>query len=140
MVRQACEDSNKENYFRLSISRDTINWWRYDYRPTYFNSAWKNQQFDYPQLALTNNYLYITTNMVGVDGSKKAIISQWNLANLAKATPISPKFSYQDAGTVMRTVTPAQGASDIMFFGTHLTNEKMRIYKWVEATDRLRIF
>jgi hypothetical protein len=138
--RQACEDSNKENYFRLSISRDTINWWRYDYRPTYFNSAWKNQQFDYPQLALTNNYLYITTNMVGVDGSSKAILSQWSLANLAKATPISPKFGYQDAGRALRTVTPAQGASDIMFFGTHLTNERMRIYKWVEASDRLEYF
>jgi hypothetical protein len=140
-IRQAHEDSDGDNYFRLSVSRDTIHWLYYDVRPTNFNPAWKKQQLDFPQLALTNDYLYLTSNMGGRDGSSKAIMSQVSLESLAAGVPIDIRYSYYDTGfDTKRTVTPVQGASNIMFFGTHLTNERMRIYRWIESSDQLKIF
>ena len=140
-------DSNGENYFRLSISRDALNWWIYDGRPTDFNSAWKKQRWDYPQLALTDNSLYITTNMGGAEGASKSVILKWSLDSLAKAAPTNIKVRYleylldQDHPIKsMHTITPVQGASNIMFFGTHLTNDRMRIFKWVDTSDRIEQF
>jgi hypothetical protein len=131
--RQANEDTNNENYFRLGISRDTVNWWYYDIRPTLFSTAWANQWWDYPQLALTDNYLFITSNMF--DGTSRAVIAKVSLSSLASGSSIVFNyFEHPFEGRGRRTVTPIQGATDTMYLGTHLSNDQMRIYKWPEAS------
>lgn len=140
--RQAGKDSNGENYFRLAISRDTLSWWYYDIRPTLFSSTWNNQWWDYPHLALSNNYLFLTSNVFnGLDGMTsptRAVLAKVSLDDLANARPISFLFlehPFESQGR--RTVTPVQGATDTMYFGTHLTNDRMRIYKWPESSGTI---
>lgn len=133
--RQAIQDdTNHENYFRLAISRDTINWWYYDIKPTNFSSEWTKQWWDYPQLALTNNYLFITSNMFD-DNISRAVVSSVPLKDLAADSAITFLYFEQSfEGQGSRTLTPVQGATDTMYIGTHFSNDQMRIYKWPEGS------
>lgn len=140
--RQAVKDSNGENYFRLAISRDTLTWWYYDIRPTLFSSAWNNQWWDYPHLALSNNYLFLTSNVFnglsGMTSPSRAILAKVSLDDLANARTIFFLYlehPFESQGR--RTVTPVQGATDTMYFGTHLSNDMMRIYKWPETSGTI---
>jgi hypothetical protein len=137
--RQANRDSVGENYFRLAISTDTVHWWYYDIKPSFFNSSWTKQWWDYPHLAISNNYLFITSNVF--DGTSRAVMSKVSLVSLAAHSAISFGFfehPFQAQGR--RTVTPVQGATDTMYFGTHLSNDQMRIYKWPDASNTISWF
>lgn len=129
--RQGIETANGQNRFRLGVSVDALNWWFYNISPKDFNSKWTNQSWDYPQLALSNKYLYISSNIFQPDGSfLRTVISRWSLDDLGHAaTDIS--FNYYDDGSVF-TFTPVQGATDTMYWASHLSNSRMRIYEWPE--------
>jgi hypothetical protein len=138
--RQAVRDSNGENYFRLAISRDTLSWWYYDIRPTLFSSTWNNQWWDYPHLALSNNYLFLTSNVFnglsGMTSPTRAVLAKVSLDDLSNARTIFFLYlehPFESQGR--RTVTPVQGATNTMYFGTHLSNDRMRIYKWPESSN-----
>jgi len=149
--RQAGTDVHGVNYFRLAISRDTLSWWYYDVKPTLFNSAWKPQWWDYPHLALTNDYLFLTSNVFNCieymeDGIKKtcptlpsrAVMAKVSLDDLANVRPIYFLYLEQPFdGHGRRTVTPIQGATDTMYFGTHLSNDHMRIFKWPQSSGTI---
>jgi hypothetical protein len=129
--RQGIEIANGQNRFRLGVSADALNWWFYNISPKDFNSKWTNQSWDYPQLALSNKYLYISSNIFQPDGSfLRTVISRWSLDDLGNAaTDVS--FNYYDDESVF-TFTPVQGATDTMYWASHLSNSRMRIYEWPE--------
>jgi len=149
--RQAETNVLGGNYFRLAISRDTLSWWYYDVKPTLFSSAWKTQWWDYPHLALTNDYLFLTSNVLKCDEliedgiikkcpplPSRAIMAKVSLDDLANARDISFLYLEQPFdGDGRRTVTPIQGATDTMYFGTHLSNDRMRIYKWPQTSGTI---
>jgi Putative peptidoglycan binding domain len=126
--RQGDKDANLENIAKLGISHDATNWWFYEIRPTDLNVSWKNQWFDYPHMALGNNYLYITSNIFS-DKFQRSVIMRISLNDLANA--VAPEFTYyQDTPF---TFTPIQGATDTMYWASHLSTSAMRLYKWSEA-------
>jgi hypothetical protein len=140
--RQALKDTSGENYFRLAVSSDTLNWWYYDIRPTLFSSTWNNQWWDYPHLALSNNYLFLTSNvfngLAGMTSPSRAVLAKVSLDDLASASTIFFQYlehPFESQGR--RTVTPVQGTTDTMYFGTHLSNDMMRIYKWPESSGTI---
>lgn len=127
--RQGLETANGQNRFRLGVSADTLNWWFYNVSPKDFNSEWTNQTWDYPQLALSNKYLYISSNVFQADGNfLRTVISRWSLDDLGKAST-NVSFNYYDDESVF-TFTPVQGATDTMYWAAHLSNSRMRIYEW----------
>jgi F5/8 type C domain len=129
--RQGIETANGQNRFRLGVSADALNWWFYNISPKDFNSQWTNQSWDYPQLALSNKYLYISSNVFKPDGSfLRTVISRWSLDDLGNAAT-NVSFNYYDDETVF-TFTPVQGATDTMYWAAHLSNSRMRIYEWPE--------
>ena len=135
--RQEWPEGTGENYFRLGISKDTLNWWFYDVKPTLFSDGWKNQWWDGPQLALSNNYLFLTSNLIEGEKGSRAVLAKVSLDDLSNMRSISFVFAESPLTEgALRTVTPVQGATDTMYFGTHMSNEIMRVYQWPETESR----
>jgi hypothetical protein len=136
--RQGISDSNGDNRFRLGVSKDASSWWFYNIKATNFNAAWAGTWFDYPQLALGNNYLYIATNMFDKSSSyERTLISRWNLNQLSTASAVS--FTYYTTTGEFNFV-PVQGATTTMYFAVHHSNSQMILYKWPETSSSISIY
>lgn len=128
----------KENIVSIAISKDTIKWNVYNIKPTTLNSSWREHRFDYPYLALGDKYLYASTDKINDERTASgasitrnvAVIMRISLDDLASANPAS--LSYY-ASKNKYTYTMVHGATDTMYWATHLSNEKMRVYKWKES-------
>ena len=129
-------DSNGENRFRLGISSDTTNWLFYNISPKNFNGTWTHQFWDYPQLALSNKYLYISSNMFDQSGKLlRTIISRWSLHDLSVGQS-NVSFSYYSDESLFN-FTPVQGATDTMYWASHVSNSRMRIFRWSDTQSAI---
>ena len=135
--RQGLKDANGENRFLLSVSKDGQTWTSYSIHPTVVNQNWKNSWWDYPHLAISNNKLYITSNMFDKsDRFVRSVITQWDLKQLSLGTTVNFWYYFE---TNQFNYTPVQGATDTMYWAVHNTNAQMRIYKWTESTNTINI-
>ena len=131
--RQGTENANGENRFRLGVSTDALTWQFYNVSPTNFNSAWRHQSWDYPQIALGNKYLYICSNIFDVGGNfVRTVISRWSLNDLTNAVT-NVSFNYYTDASVFN-FTPVQGATDTMYWAAHVSDSRIRIYEWSETS------
>jgi hypothetical protein len=122
-------------------------WSFYDFRPTDLGgAAWANTWFDYPDMAVTDKYLHITTNSfttngtapIGDDGWGRAIALRIPLDDLKnRAQTVTPQvFSNASSGSWRLT----QGATGTMYFGGHdPTNHggRVEIYGWADDQTNL---
>jgi hypothetical protein len=161
--RQGHYNCSGENRSVLGVSSDGITWQFRDLKPTQIDDKLKNSWFDYPQLALSNNFLYITTNINTLNlGAKESCLTgqtdiKWKkfsfihniktystiiripLDDLSKSlsnSSRSPEFDfYFKNNETGITFTPVQGAKDVMYWANldKGGNDKMRIYSWKES-------
>ena len=130
--RQGISDQNGENLVKLSVSKDGLKWWTYNLEPIDLNQTWTNQWFDYANIALGNNSLYLTTNVFDENNEfLRSLIIRMSLDDLSNALPLTIDAYYDTSGDVF-TFTPVQGAKDVMYWASHLTNSEMRVYTWPE--------
>jgi hypothetical protein len=113
-----------ENFFALGISSDLKNWTFYAVKPTDIDSTWTKQWFDYPQIALGNKYLYITTNVqrteiLGIKESLHTLIIRISLDDLKRG--LDAEFSFFQDSSGSKSFAPVQGARDIRS-GVKVTN------------------
>lgn len=127
-------DTTSENVLRLAVSKNTSTWATYDIKPAFLNPSWKGIWLDNPILALGDKFLYITANLYPINASENslatAMIIRISLDDLSHFQPAS--FSFY-ASPKKFFFTPVQGASDTMYWATHISNEIMRIYEWKES-------
>lgn len=118
-----------ENRFMLGVSKDALTWVFYSITPTLFNSAWTNQWFDYPHIALSNNHLWITSNMFNKAGQfVRTVISSWPLSPLSLGQTVNFQYFFE---TQEFNFTPVQGSTtDTMYFAVHHSNAQMKLYRW----------
>ena len=124
------DDSANENRVRIGFSNDAITWTMFDIIPSSMDDSFVNTEFDFPELATTDNYLYITTNAFDLEEEEEdmtAVIMRISLDSVVDRGTIELE-SYWSPET--HTFTPVQGAKDKMYWATHLTNDMMRIYEW----------
>ena len=130
--RQGIANDNGENLVKISVSDDASNWWTYNIRPTDFDPTWTNQWFDYAHFAIGDQYLYFTTNVFSLDGEFiRSVIARISLDDLRDAVPPALDVYFDTSGDVF-TFTPVQGAKNVMYWGSHVSNSEMRIYAWPE--------
>ena len=90
--------------------------------------------FDYPDLATSNNYLYVMTNAFSITLADTefvaGIIMRFHLDDLANlVSPIGFDWFEDEFGTIR----PAQGGTGTMYFGSHPDLATVRIFSWAEG-------
>jgi len=111
-----------ENSFKLNISGDgAASWCSYTLRPSEVDPAWGTLSFDYPHLALTDHYLYISS-MLLVTGagfaSPRMVLFRMPLDDLAGCSAFRYAYWTSDEGW---SWTPVEnGATTAMYLGDTL--------------------
>jgi hypothetical protein len=128
-----------QNQFKLSVSGDNAaSWCTYTVSPTGVESTWTERWFDYPHLALSNNYLYITTNLFrivpGPDVFDRMVLLRWPLDALEDCAGFDYTFWNTSTGW---SWTPTDGATETMYLGDHRTTSRFFVYAQPESSTSL---
>jgi sugar lactone lactonase YvrE len=131
-------DSSNQNSILLGVSTDASSWWFYSFTPSAVNSAWTGQWFDYPHLALSRDFLYVTSNIFSGPSSTATyaedIVFQLPLQQMS----LGQSFGYQYYSTnTVFAIEPVQGTAGTMYLGTHLSTSSFRIYAWTDNSTTI---
>jgi len=127
-----------QNIFRVAIARphEAVlgNWYYYD-----FVSA-TNTEWDYPDLCLSNDYVYYFTNRgaYGAGTVNNSFVFRLPLDPLS--TGVGFGYGYLDFGANgfgNLSWHCARGARDIVYFASHNTTSQVRIFRWAENSGSL---
>jgi hypothetical protein len=135
----------RANIDRLSLSRDLEHWVAYDLISTDVlgETGIIRAVFDYPDIVLTDRYFYLTTSVYS-DNPTFGLILRISLDDLSNSLdqPANnlPAINYEFVlDRNIETITPVNGASNPMYFGSHLPNNSnmMKIYTWFDDSPTL---
>jgi hypothetical protein len=127
----------KSNTARLAVARgENRRWSYYDFTPELVG-GWQNEWFDYPDVAASDNFLYITTNAFSTVGSEpftRAVVMRVSLDELDRLGELRIHYlSQSDVGSLQAV----EGSGQTMYFGTH-SGSGLRVYAWPEASATLQ--
>jgi hypothetical protein len=132
-------EKNGTNTLRLAVKHgdtlgnDAWQWW--DFRPETTNPAWTQQWFDYPDVELSNNYLYISSNVFRADNNQwtRSVVLRLPLDTLAASGSLSYRYWTTTDNFALRCT---RGARDRMYFASHNSNSQLRVFTWRESDDQ----
>ena len=130
------QDDGNTNTQRLAVARsqaDVINnnWIVYDFTPDNFGFAASGFSLDFPDLSVSDNFLYFSTNVFTISTGQfsGAVVARFPLNEIARGQGLNyGYFSTPDFGTLRCT----HGAHDIMWFASHRTTSMITIWRWPE--------
>lgn len=139
------------NTFKLSISNNGgASFWTYTTAPTNVNGGWTNRWFDYPNMQVGADYLYMTWNLFDTKGTAgtgddtwdRSIILRWPLDSLAAAAGFG--YNYYNTASWF-TLVPAQGTNHTAYFASNWpstapTNNRLLIIRWNEDSGSLTLY
>jgi hypothetical protein len=135
--RQGIADAAGKNLIKLSVSTDGgVTFATYTLAPTNFDPALTNQWLDYPHMATSNNYLYLTSNIYNSsDAATGKILVRIPLAQLALGAAINT-LSWKEGPSP--TFTPVQGATTAMYLGSAVSSAgSFKVYTQLESQTTL---
>src|SRR5215212_2759130 len=122
------------NTLRIAVKRGTgggVYDFFHDLVPGDVNPLWSDERFDYNSAALSNHYLYITTNVFTGDAFTRAAVFRIPLDGLASGGALTYNlFSTTQNGSLRCT----QGATDVMYFGDNQFGSQVRVFTWPESS------
>lgn len=130
---------------RIAVFRNTRGgitpggWITYDILPSAVGGPATGEWLDYPDLALSDDFLWLTTNVFSTtaDTFTRSVIIRVPLDNLLAGSPAPLTFYSQNTVGTFKMV---QGAKDVMYFASHLDTATMRIFQWPETSGTINIF
>ncbi len=103
----------------------------YDFQPQDIGMP-AGDWYDYPQIALGNNYLYFTANAFKSDLTfDGTVVLRLPLDGLASGLG----FDYTGFVLGYFNLTPVQNAANTMYFATQNDSATLRVYQWPEGGD-----
>jgi len=122
------------------------NWSYYDFTPQTIG-GWNNEWFDFPDLALSRDHLYISVNSFATNGTEgasddrfaRAVVLRLPLAQIAADEPVSVEHFDTEQSFSFRLT---QGAQDVMYFGSHdFANfgQGIEVYAWPEDSNQISL-
>lgn len=135
---QYVEDSNG-NTGRLAVAHGndiaSQQWRYYDFTPQSVG-GWTNEWFDFPDLAVGDKYLYITTNVFKTQTNQftRAVILRIPLDKLQGYQGLN--YDHFDT-TQDFSLRPTQGATDTMYFANHVSEDTLRVFTWPENSTTI---
>jgi hypothetical protein len=159
--RADLQGNSKENTLRLAVSTgDEIQkqcWHYYDLVPSRVG-AWTNEWFDFPDLALSDNHIYVATNVFSTictpignpncdyrfTRSTLIRLPLRGLKEAKSAVPLAAQYFALDQNPQNTgTLRPTQGARGTMYWGTHKTQglqNQIRVHAWPEQSSTIESF
>lgn len=131
--------------FRIALFRNTQNnispagWIFYDFLPSGLGGPASGEWFDYPHLALSNDYLYVAINVFTTTTNSwtRTVMARLPLDQLSAGAGLSFNFL---SWTANFNFTPVQGAKDTMYWASHQTTNTIRIFRWPETATTASFF
>jgi len=131
--------NGQTNTARLAVARGNAVegrvWHYYDFSPASF--GWTKEWFDYPDIAASDNYLYITTNAYSSAGNEpftRSVVIRISLDELERLGELHIDYiSQEDVGSIQA----ADGSGETMYLGTH-SGSGIRVYVWPENSRTLQ--
>ncbi len=132
-------NSNTGNTARVAVAKgndiQNQNWRFYDFTPQGVG-GWTNEWFDYPELALGDKFLYVTSNVFSTQNNRwtRSVILRLPLAELSQYQG----FNYRHYSTTqIGSIRPTQGTGNVKYFGAHRSLNNIRILTWPENSDNV---
>lgn len=124
------------NTLRIAVKRGTggTPWsFYYDLTPGGVDPAWANDWFDYNSAALSNDYLYVSTNMfAGSDDVwRRSVVFRISLDLLAAGSAMSYNVFQTTANGSLRCTL---GARETMYFASHNSTSSIRLFTWPQSS------
>jgi hypothetical protein len=125
------------NIFRLAVCKDSNfgNWHFWDVAPKNLNPAWTTLWFDYPDMAFTNDKLFITFNAFIGNAWQRSVVFRFPLATLAAAGSLS----YQWWTTTNNgSIRLCRGGGPVMYMGSHNNSfSQIRLFQWADSAPAM---
>ena len=133
---QYLTDPNGNNVQRIAFARgangyanDTWDW--YDISAQFVGLP-TNNWLDYPAMAVSANYLYITTNIFSGNTYTGSVMLRASLDQINAGGQVTFRYNRKDA--TGSTLTPAQVVdSSTMYIAAHHNSTTLRVYTWPES-------
>jgi hypothetical protein len=125
---------NGQNTLRVAVcpSAEVQNdgWQFWDLVPVEVNANWSNEWFDYNHAALSDNFLYVGSNMFNVEPERftRSIVFRLSLDELRDGQALTLDLFTSNDFSLRCTL----GATDTMYFGAHVNTSQIRVYAWPE--------
>jgi hypothetical protein len=129
------------NTVRVAVAKGndiaTQQWQFYDFSPQGIG-GWNEEWFDYPDLAVSDDFLYVTTNTFSTPpySFTRAVILRLPLAELSAYQPLNFDYFETNQGFSFR---PTQGATGTMYFGSNVSTNSVRVYTWPESSNTISV-
>jgi hypothetical protein len=96
---------------------------------------------DYPHIGVSNGFVYLTMNLINGSGSwAGAQVRRFNASQMSSCVTASTN-TFTHTGTVgQRVLTPAEGATTTMYFGSNESSSVFRIFRWPESSTAVSQF
>lgn len=129
---QYSQAGNGENLFRLAISREASfgSWYYWDFAPGNLSATFAGNWFDYPDMAFTNDNLFVTFNMFKGNAWQRAVAFRFPLATLASGGSLGYRWYQTTANGSLRLT---RGAATTMYLGSHNTASQIRVLQWPDS-------
>ena len=128
--------ANGENLFRVAISREASfgSWYYWDFTPRGVNASWAGTWFDYPDMAFTDDNLFVTFNMFQGNVWQRATVFRFPLATLASGGTLGYRSW---ATTANGSIRLCRGPGANMYMGSHNSANQIRVFKWPDSATGL---
>lgn len=128
---------NGQNVLRIAFKPKNLataqgwRWW--DFVPSQFDPGWSQDWFDYNHAAISDNFLYVGTNMFASNGDsfRRAVIFRIPVGAFAPGAALTVERFATTTNFSLRCV---QGATSTMYFVSHEGSlaRNLRIFAWPE--------
>lgn len=129
--------ANGQNRLRLAsaspealIASGGTAWTYWDLTSALFNLG--NNMMDYPDLAVGNNFLYVSVDATNVDG---LLVMRIPLTELRDSLTIHISYTNPADSTTAYGFHLVQNAGDEIFWPGHPNNNQLRIFSWQENSN-----
>jgi hypothetical protein len=125
------------NTLRLAVSHGATladaDWVWWDFTPSSVDASWSGEWFDYNHLALSDNFLYVGTNMFSLrpEQWRRSIVMRFSLDQLTGSDELDLEtIESPDHGSLRCTA----GAKGVMYvLGQDVSASQLRVYSWPET-------
>ncbi|MGD8850453.1 MAG: hypothetical protein PVF18_12050, partial [Anaerolineales bacterium] len=108
-------------------------WTYYDFNPQHIGYP-TDRWFDYPRVAVSDNFLYVTSAVADTNSPhyrKGSATWRVPLSQLAAGGAVDYSGYKRDESFLMPTLGPV----DRMYFGTHIDNSSLRLFTWLDGSS-----